>query len=74
MAEECERNIVTLPVFHSSSTSVAITAVESRYNDPQYNDIPGITINTPISENVVGENDECQLSNGDCTNEKKREY
>ena len=27
-----------------------------------------------ISKNVVGENDECQLSNGDCTTEKKRGY
>ena len=26
---------------------------------------------TAISKNVVGENDECQLSNGDCTTEKK---
>ena len=40
--------------FLAASTSVAIT-VESRYNDPQYNDIPGITINSPISENVAGE-------------------
>ena len=30
--------------------------------------------NTLISKNVVGENDECQLSNGDCTTEKKCGY
>ena len=29
---------------------------------------------TAISKNVVGENDECQLSNGDCTTEKKCGY
>ena len=29
---------------------------------------------TPISKNVVGENDECQLSNGGCTTEKKCGY
>ena len=29
---------------------------------------------TPISKNVVGEIDECQLSNGDCTTEKKCGY
>ena len=27
-----------------------------------------------ISKNVVRENDECQLSNGDCTTEKKCGY
>ena len=27
-----------------------------------------------ISKNVVRENDECQLSNGNCTTEKKCEY
>ena len=27
-----------------------------------------------ISKNVVGENDECQLSNGDCTTERKCGY
>ena len=27
-----------------------------------------------ISKNIVRENDECQLSNGDCTTEKKRGY
>jgi len=26
---------------------------------------------TPISKNVVGENDECQLSNGHCTTKKR---
>ena len=31
-------------------------------------------IYTAISKNVVGENDECQLSNGDCTTEKKCGY
>ena len=29
---------------------------------------------TPISKNVVGKNDECQLSNGDCTTEKNCGY
>ena len=29
---------------------------------------------TPISKNVVGENDECQSSNGNCTTEKKCGY
>ena len=29
---------------------------------------------TAISKNVVGENDECQLSNGDCTTERKCGY
>ena len=29
---------------------------------------------TAISKNVVGENDECQLSNGDCTTEMKCGY
>ena len=29
---------------------------------------------TPISKNVVGENDECQLSKGDCTTEMKCRY
>ena len=29
---------------------------------------------TPVSKIVVGENDECQLSNGGCTTEKKFEY
>ena len=33
-----------------------------------------ISMHRPISKNVVGENDECQLSNGDCTNEKKCGY
>ena len=27
-----------------------------------------------ISKNVVGENDECQLSNGECTTERKCGY
>ena len=31
-------------------------------------------VHTAISKNVVGENDECQLSNGDCTAEKKCGY
>ena len=30
--------------------------------------------NIAISKNVVRENDECQLSNGDCTTEKKCGY
>ena len=30
--------------------------------------------NIAISKNVVGENDECQLSNGDCTTERKCGY
>ena len=29
---------------------------------------------TAISKNVVGENDECRLSNGGCTTEKKCGY
>ena len=33
-----------------------------------------LVIHTAISKNVVGENDECQLSNGDCTTEKKCGY
>ena len=32
------------------------------------------SIYTAISRNVVGENDECQLSNGDCTTEKNCGY
>ena len=32
------------------------------------------TIDIAISKNVVGENDECQLSNGDCTTERKCGY
>ena len=31
-------------------------------------------VHTAISKNVVRENDECQLSNGDCTTEKKCGY
>ena len=31
-------------------------------------------IHTAISKNVVEKNDECQLSNGDCTTEKKCGY
>ena len=31
-------------------------------------------IYTAISKNVVGEDDECQLSNGDCPTEKKCGY
>ena len=33
-----------------------------------------LVIHTAISKNVVGENDECQWSNGDCTTEKKCGY
>ena len=33
-----------------------------------------LTLYIAISKNVVRENDECQLSNGDCTTEKKCGY
>ena len=33
-----------------------------------------IKIYTATSKNVVGENDECQLSNGNCTTERKCGY
>ena len=37
-------------------------------------DKPGETGYIAISKNVVGENDECQLSNGECTTERKCGY